>query len=506
MPLKKRKLTPVKGAETPAAPAAGESVRIPVSAAAPEAPREALPRKERPAAIPADPRGAWARMRARSRVSGAVFSMVGGLAVAAAAFLALGSMSGFRVSLDFRDWIPAAMRAAGVEAKKVNVLVAGVGGASNDAPWLTDSLILASFDPDRGAVSFLSVPRDLYVNDAQLGAGKINGLYARGRARLGAEKAARNLMDKVSEITGEPVDAYVIADFDGFVKLVDTLGGVDVDVPEAVTDTQYPDGNWGYETFSISAGPHRLDGATALKYVRSRHSTSDFDRSARQQIVLRALKDRATSLSIAASPSRLRGIFSAVSEHVTTNLSLGDVIGLAAGAAGKRDLKVVGRNLNDACWQNGPCEAGALLYAPSRDVFGGESVLLPNASDGRTISAYGEIRKLAYLVYHLPEMFSDPKPVRVLNATKEPGLAGVAATELRRYGFSVPYGSGTASLTGAKAPESTLLRYRPGLEESPTMEALSLFFPGPREAYGSGEVSAFDFEIVLAKDAKSILK
>lgn len=492
MPLKKKKLL------TKTAPLQ-----------APDAP-DGEPARETPRATAASVvTEAWRASRARRGLAALALSAIGLALVGWLLFFTLGKLADFKLGLDFQSWLPAIAQSAGFNAKRTNILVAGVGGSSNDAPWLTDSIMLVSVDPDAGTAAFLSVPRDLYVVTKDFGGGKINELYARGRARWGQEKAAQILADKVTEITGEPVDKYVIADFDGFVKMVDLLGGVDVDVPESLVDTQYPDDNWGYATFSIAAGAQHLDGATALKYVRSRHSTSDFDRSRRQQIVLDAVKSRMISRDVFTSPGKIRALLATLSSHMWTDLNIADLVGLGAAVAGRKDFRVVGANLNDGCWQNGPCNAGALLYAPTREAFGGESILLPTASDGSDPAQYGQIRKFAYVVYHMTHVLTDARPIRVFNGTKMPGLAGRAATQLRRYGFNVPQDGGVASLSGATVAK-TVVKFRPDLAGDPTLDALGMWFFSAQEPFGTGadapQGTGSQVEILLGGDAETFLE
>lgn len=76
-------------------------------------------------------------------------------------------------------------------------------------------------------------------------------------------------------------------DFAGFKDIINILGGISIDVPESILDREYPDNNWGYMTFQVQKGLQNFDGDTALKYARSRHSTSDFDRSNRQQLIIK---------------------------------------------------------------------------------------------------------------------------------------------------------------------------------------------------------------------------
>jgi polyisoprenyl-teichoic acid--peptidoglycan teichoic acid transferase len=93
-------------------------------------------------------------------------------------------------------------------------------------------------------------------------------------------------MEKVTEITGIYLQYYAFVSFDGFVDFVDSLGGVTIDVPEALEDPYYPDINNGFQTFRIGAGIQDLDGDMALKYARSRKTTSDFSRTLRQQQII----------------------------------------------------------------------------------------------------------------------------------------------------------------------------------------------------------------------------
>jgi LCP family protein required for cell wall assembly len=119
-----------------------------------------------------------------------------------------------------------------------------------------------------------------------------------------SEKQGINyLAAKVSEITGQSINHYLVVDFRGFQKIVDVLGGVEVDVPHDLIDRMYPvDGQDRYTTLIIRSGPQYFDGSTALKYARSRHSTSDFDRSERQQIIIKAIKERALSAGFLTNP------------------------------------------------------------------------------------------------------------------------------------------------------------------------------------------------------------
>ena len=128
---------------------------------------------------------------------------------------------------------------------------------------------------------------------------------------------------------GIRVHDYLAIDFNTFITIIDAIGGVQIDVPYAISDTSYPDMNYGYDPFYIQAGLQQLDGKTALKYARTRHGDSDFNRAERQQAVLYAVRDRVLSLDmmpqlIAQSPT----IWNAISDGVSTGLTFDQMIQL----------------------------------------------------------------------------------------------------------------------------------------------------------------------------------
>ncbi|HET8632412.1 MAG TPA: LCP family protein, partial [Thermomicrobiales bacterium] len=127
---------------------------------------------------------------------------------------------------------------------------------------------------------------------------------------------------------GIPIDYYISIDFRGFQKVVDAVGGIDVDVPYYIRDDDYPTENYGTKTVEFFPGPHHMDGQTALEYVRTRHQDSDFARRQRQEQVLLALFDKAKGINIAPRlPSLLRSFAGTVQTNFTFDeqLALGRV-------------------------------------------------------------------------------------------------------------------------------------------------------------------------------------
>lgn len=167
----------------------------------------------------------------------------------------------------------------------VNVLVMGVqvGGASTNP--LTDSMMVASYQPQDGSVKLLSIPRDLWVQIPGYGGARINEAF-----QIGGPQEA---MLTVQQNLGIPVNYYAVVDYTTVETLIDHLGGVTVDVPEDIDDPYFPaEDEINYEPFHITKGVHHLDGREALRYARTRHSDSDFGRAARQQQVVMGIKNQ----------------------------------------------------------------------------------------------------------------------------------------------------------------------------------------------------------------------
>ena len=161
----------------------------------------------------------------------------------------------------------------------------------------TDSLHVVSIDPDGQGVGVLSLPRDLYVNVPGRGRDRINLVFAYGVSD-GGSGGETLLRRTFADNFGLQLDHYIFVDFTIFVTVVDRIGGIDVNVPYTIDDPLYPDDEFGYAPFHLDAGLQRLDGATALKYVRTRHETNDFYRARRQQQVMLAVRDRVLDFNL----------------------------------------------------------------------------------------------------------------------------------------------------------------------------------------------------------------
>lgn len=331
----------------------------------------------------------------------------------------------------------------------VNILLMGQGDEGHDGKDLTDTLIVASIDPkNTRSVVLLSLPRDLYfLQTEKMGKGKINSFYRdyksylRYREGMESEAAGAEALRELGAEVGRKLDIkipYVLkVNFSAFTDTVDALGGVDIDVPEDIVDTEYPDEQYGYETFAITRGPQHLDGETALKYARSRHSTSDFSRSARQQQILRAIVQKAKDNGVAKDTGFLTKMAQSLAANVETTMSLREIISLAElGRDIERD-HIITMQLNDRnALYDGFIEPGGFLYTPPRSLFDGVSVLLPVSIPEFPIS-WRQPRALVKILLNTRNAYLSNPRINILNNGAKSGSARRLAVELIRYGFTV---------------------------------------------------------------------
>lgn len=196
--------------------------------------------------------------------------------------------------------------------------------------YRTDTMMLASIDPATDSIGILSIPRDLYVEVPGYGQlQRINSPMVLGELQQPGY-GPRLTMQTVQYNLGIRVHDYVIVDFRAVITLIDYIGGIDVDVPYNISDPQYPNMWYGYDPFYINAGIQHLNGATALKYARTRHGSSDFQRAERQQQVMYAVRDKILDTEmlpqlIIQMPSLLNNL----DESIYTGLSVDQIIQLA---------------------------------------------------------------------------------------------------------------------------------------------------------------------------------
>lgn len=227
----------------------------------------------------------------------------------------------------------------GEDQDRINILLLGVGGKNHDGGNLTDTIMLVSLQPSTKKVAMMSIPRDLMISVEGLGWQKVNAVNALAEAKKegsGGEAVSQAL----SDILGIPIQYYVRVDFQGFINIIDRLGGLEVYVDNVLEDYSYPilgqednaDYYSRYEHLYIDQGWQTMDGSLALKYARSRHGLgsegSDFARSKRQQKIIEAVKNKLLKKENLLKPAMIASIASELNEHISYNFSSWEILKL----------------------------------------------------------------------------------------------------------------------------------------------------------------------------------
>lgn len=406
----------------------------------------------------------------------------------------------------------------GEDQDRVNILLLGIGGEGHEGAFLTDTIMLASYKPSTKQVALLSIPRDLVVNLKQYGWRKINSANAFGEVSnpgKGPEKTA----SVVSDITGQSVDYYVRVDFSGFKKLIDQFGGVDINVESTLEDYKYPiEGNEllypiedRYEHLLIEKGLRHLDGATALKYARSRHGTggegSDFARSRRQQQIMLAFKEKLLKYKNLLQPNRVKALLNAYQENVVTNMDFWEMAKMGLILKDFDKSNIINRVLDDS--PNGP-------LMPQN--FNGVFILEPKARD------YSDIKNIAKNIFDTSYIFKSDAPliskteavettpietaqpsIDVLNGTFITGLAKTQGLKLTDIGLKVLF-TGNAQ---SRLHEKTLIytanpdKFLDIAEKLASLYAVEQIQPLTQMAENLAEMATkADFVVILGTDVK----
>jgi len=255
-------------------------------------------------------------------------------------------------------------------SERVNILVMGIDRRPGE-PFIsrTDTMMLMSIDTERLTASILSIPRDLYVVIPGIGRDRINTAFVYGSAGNNPAGGAELTKQTVEYNLGVPVNHYVLVDFNAVTQGVDTIGGIDVNVPTEIYDPMFPDMNYGYDPLYIAAGSQHFDGTTALKYARTRHQDNDFSRARRQQQVVMATRDKIMGLGVADMLDRAPDLLQQLSQSYRTDLSLNDVIGLARVVAEIPTENIRNEVLDQNYVTNYYTETGASVLIPINDLI-----------------------------------------------------------------------------------------------------------------------------------------
>lgn len=333
---------------------------------------------------------------------------------------------------------------------RINILILGRGGGNHDAPDLTDTMIVASVDPVNKTATLLSIPRDLWVRNPKGGSMKINTAWETGEfAYLGkiapgstdpkAIQAGFGTADQVVEnVLGMPIHYNFLLSFKGFEQAIKTVGGVSVNVPADLVD---PTMAWENNRNPVlaKAGVQQMDGPAALRYVRSRETSSDFARAARQRSVMMALKTKVDNLGTISNPIKISGLMNAFGNNAQTDLSLKDASRLYSIIKTITPDKFASIGLADA----------PNSYITTGNVRG-QSVVIPKAG----IYNYTDIQTFVRGQLKDGYIIKENARILVLNGTTVEGKAASVAGQLQSYGYNV---IGTANAPTNGWPQTTLV-------------------------------------------------
>jgi len=311
---------------------------------------------------------------------------------------------------------------------RINILIIGIGGKNHKGGMLADMVMVLSVDSENKEAAYISIPRDLKVPIPKPYGGydKINAVHSYGEQNKDSKNNKNNIdgpelmKQAVSEIFDLPIHYFVRVDFEGFKKIVDAFGGITVNVGKDLDDPFYPDEQLiGYDPFFIKAGVTKMDGDLALRYVRSRQTTSDFDRAERQQQVLQMLKEKALSLNFLTNPQKINQVVSAVGEHIKTDMQI-------------KEMERLAQIIKDINGSN------IISYVLDNTATG----LLTNDNEGGYYlvpkdSSWNEIQKKVHEIFSDPYLRQEDASIEVINGTNTNGLAAKIETELTKYGYKV---------------------------------------------------------------------
>ncbi|MGD0861190.1 MAG: LCP family protein [Candidatus Limnocylindrales bacterium] len=224
---------------------------------------------------------------------------------------------------------------------RVTILLAGLDSYVTRTEHLYDSIMVVSLDETTNKVAMVSVPRDsaafpLYFGGTVGPTTRINSLvsYIEHGWIKSPDAPLASFVNEIGYLVGIPIDYYAVMDLAGFMKMIDLVGGIDIVNPSAIDDPTYDWLDGVHHGFTLSAGPHHLDGKTALAYVRSRHgaNNNDYKRESRQQQVMIALEHKMASPNmIVQLPTLMQTLGSSVRTNFPANqvadmVALGDQI------------------------------------------------------------------------------------------------------------------------------------------------------------------------------------
>jgi LCP family protein required for cell wall assembly len=365
--------------------------------------------------------------------------------------------------------------------ERVNVLVMGVDRRPTEkCPCRSDVLMIASLDPKTSTAGLVTIPRDLYVPIPSVGEDRINTALFYGAVNKTPGGGPALAKQTVEYNLGRRIHYYVLIDFAGFRKVVDTLGGIDICVAKAIDDPTYPDEDFGFRPIHIPAGCQHMNGEVALEYVRSRHIDNDFGRSKRQVQLLLAIRDRALRLDLL---PKLPALLQTMWSTVETDMQPQEVFALANAASKVKTENIRAATIDQTMTVEFRSSTGADVLWPDRVKIGQMmEEIIPSATTAVDPSK---------------QIMQEAARVLVLNGTTSPSIADQTARLLQAQGFQV---TAFGNADRFDYPKTVLIDYS-GMKNATVAALGRIFGVDPGNIRRSTNVkSDVDIRVILGAD------
>lgn len=276
------------------------------------------------------------------------------------------------------------------DTETINFLLIGSDRRPTGTSHRTDTLLIAIVWHREGQVSLISIPRDLWIYIPTVGMQRINTAYQSGESGGYPGGGAGLLKDTIAHNLGIRIDHTAMVEFDGFRRIVDTLGGIEVPVSCSYTDWRLknpsldPNNENNWWLYTVGPGEVFMDGDLALWYARSRSKSNDFDRGRRQQEVIRMLFQKALKTD---TFSKIPQLYDDLSSTVLTDLGLGDMIRMAPYALNFTNANIRSYYIRPPYVQGWTTPGGASVLLPQ------EAQLQQMLIEATTLSTYAAVRE-----------------------------------------------------------------------------------------------------------------
>lgn len=407
------------------------------------------------------------------------------IAIIAAALAAYVYLHASKISTNPFDF---SSKLKGENDGRVNILLLGIGDPGHAGETLADTNMVVSINTKTqpNQVTMISLPRDLQVKIAGDGENKLNEAHAYGES-LKPPQGIETSKKTIESTLGIPIHYFVRANFTGLKQAVDAVGGIEINVKEPLIDPEYPcEKNENKSCgLKIAVGQQHMDGATALKYARCRKGTcgDDFGRALRQQEVLTAIREKASSSQTLTDPSKVNALISAASSNVKTDLSLKNI----------QRLQEITKGLNVN-------EITNVVFSLKPNGF-----LVSSKSSSNLLPASGnfeDIQRFVANIFDLGPIWKEDSTVTVLNGTTTPGLTTKFKATMISDGVPITI----ASLGNAKTKDvavTQIVDYTGGKKPNTANYFAKLFGVQVTQPANPVKNPVVDFEITLGTDYAS---